>query len=159
MSDHVTNLDDFFADGVGDALSEGASRALPEGTYRWKVTSVEPMQDQRNGVYQKELVIRGVNADTAEGITRSWRFTLKDGTPNKIAMTMLAEQLIRAGIRKSVRALAEDCTDMPVINLIISSRVQGDKVYTEQTIAACADQTLGSAPAKKVEEGLNAVPF
>jgi hypothetical protein len=159
MFEQPANLDEFFADGVGDALSEGASRALPEGTYRWKILFVEAQVSQRNGVHVKDLVFRGINADTAEPIARSWRLTLKDGTTNKVSATMLAEQLIRAGIRKSVRAMAEDCSDLPVVNLVISSRVQGDKVYAEQTIAACSDQSLGGASAEPVKVAASDAPF
>lgn len=159
MSDSHT-LDDFFADGLGDAFAEGASRALPEGTYRWKILAFVPELGQRNGVPVKDLTIRGINADTGEPIVRTWRLTSKDGSTNRIQATMLMEQMIRAGLRKSVKDLAEDCTGIPIVSLVISSRAANDgKVYADQALAKCEDQTLAIAAPEPAKDVSSEAPF
>lgn len=145
MNPTEINLDDFFDSAVTDALVDGASRALPDGSYRWKVTKVIALE-QHGQYINKSIMFEGINADTGERINREWRLTGKAGEINRLVVSRLSEQLVRAGVTKPLKAIIASNEQLPIFTLLISSRVSDGKLYPEQSILACEDQTLKITP-------------
>jgi len=147
------DLDRFFSADIDSAFTEAASATLPVGTYRWKLTKIEPSEQVIKGIPQKFLKLTGVNADTGMPLIRTWRLTDKDGNAAPVQIRMLGEGLIKAGIRQNIKPLVgADLSALPVIALVISERTAPDgKTYQDQNITKADDQS--------VKEAADATPF
>ena len=141
------SLDEFLSDDILAAFAEGSANALEDGTYRWVIKSIETKSGQAGGAVWKRIIFRGVNADNGSPMVRERMLTKHNGTINTVALTMLGEQMAKAGIRKNLKEILTDSSGLPVVNMVVSTRVGSDNVPRQDwAIAACADQSIVECP-------------
>lgn len=147
MSSTEHSLEDFLGDDIAALFDAGAANVLEDGKYRWAIKEFSFTMGQRNGAPWKKLHLKGINADNGNPLNRDRSLTLSTGAVNTVALTMLGEQMARAGIRKNIKELLNNVDPLPVVTLNVNTRVGGDGVSRQDwSIEACADQTIIEAP-------------
>ena len=147
MSNSEHSLEDFLGDDIAALFDAGTANVLEDGKYRWAIKEISFLMGQRNGAPWKKIAFKGINADTGGILNRERNLTLANGTVNTVALTMLGEQMARAGIRKNIKELLTSKDPLPVVTLNVSTRVGGDNVSRQDwSIEVCADQNILEVP-------------
>lgn len=147
MSNAEHSLEDFLGDDIASFFDAGAANVLEDGKYRWAIKEITFTMGQRNGAPWKKIHLKGVNADTGGILNRERNLTLNTGAVNTVALTMLGEQMARAGIRKNIKELLLNVEPLPVVTLNIHTTVGKDGVSRQDwSIEVCADQAIIEVP-------------